>query len=141
MEFIPACIDDAALLLTWRNDPTTRSMSLAVEEIDWETHIDWLDGKINSDKSKIYIAHHNHAPIGNIRCEQREGHSELSWIIAPEHRGSGLGKRMLREFVEQYENRYTAIIRTENVASQKICAFAHFSEITKRGGLIFYKNY
>ena len=35
MEFIPATMDDAALLIKWRNDSMTKSMSIATEEIDW----------------------------------------------------------------------------------------------------------
>lgn len=141
MEFIPACMGDAALLLKWRNDPVTRSMSLATEMIEWETHIDWLKGKISCDGSNIYIAHRDSVSIGSIRSEQDEGYNKISWVLAPEHRGRGLGKQMLREFVQLYENKYTAIIRIENIASQKICTFAGFKEFTNEIGLIYYKNY
>ena len=141
MEFKPASMDDAALLLKWRNDPLTRSMSVATEEIDWESHIEWLTGKISRNDSDIYVVHHKDLPIASIRCEQKEGYSEISWVMAPEHRGRGLGKQMLLEFVRRYKNKYLATIRIENIASQKICTFAGFNNFTNDGGLLFYKNY
>ena len=141
MEILPACMDDAVLLLKWRNDPLTRSMSLTTDEIDWETHIDWFKGKISCDNSDIYVVHHKDLPIASIRCEQKDGYSEISWVMAPEHRGRGLGKQMLHKFVRHHKNKYLATIRIENIASQKICTFAGFNNFTNEGGFLHYKNY
>lgn len=133
-------MDDAALLLSWRNDPVTRSMSLSTLEIDWQTHINWLADKLNSDSPSIYIAHQNGIAIGSIRTVHANNSNEISWVVAPEHRRKGLGKQMMREFTERFLGTYTATIRIENLASQIICTFAGFTETSRDDSVIYYKN-
>lgn len=118
-----ATLDDAHLLFTWRNNLQTRLQSKNTDEIAWENHLSWLTQSLAMHSRKIYLAEHKGVLIGTVRSDKNEdGVVELSWTIAPEHRGKGLGKDMVMQFVKQMHpgEKLMAIIRKGNIPSEKI---------------------
>jgi RimJ/RimL family protein N-acetyltransferase len=121
-------IEDAKILLDWRNDPMTRAQSINGGEIKPEDHLVWLQKSLSNPDRFLFIAtDETGALFGNCRIDKEleDGREiyELSWTIAPEWRGKGLGKTMLGELLKETVlkgKRLKAVIKRDNVASAKI---------------------
>jgi len=61
-----------------------------------EEHARWLRGILASPKRKIFIAELNGSPVGTVRYDLDGADYELSWTVAPECRGRGVGKSIVR---------------------------------------------
>ncbi len=88
----PATIQDADLLLEWRNDPETRSASHKTAVVQREEHISWLLKTLDNPSRRLLIAEENEVPVGTVRADFSDGVYELSWTVAPDARGYGVGK-------------------------------------------------
>jgi len=123
--------DDAATLLEWRNDATTRAMSRDQSLVADETHEKWLSARLGTEgPSRLFIAMQSGVAVGQIRLDLLpSAAAEISITVAPTKRGTGIGVEML--FAAEDAARklgvrlLVATIRKENGASLK--AF-------KRGG-------
>lgn len=100
-----ATMDDADFLLRLRNDPETRAMSGNTDEIRLGQHLLWLEQQIH--KERLYVASDSQ-PVGMGRIDDTcswetdsEMICELSYTIAPEHRGHGYGTALVRALVEK----------------------------------------
>ena len=123
MNLRSATIDDAKVLLAWRNDLETRQQSRNHDEVSWDNHIAWLTQFLTMPNHKLYLAEHEGVLVGTVRSYKTEdGTVELSWTVAPAHRGKGLGKMMVMQFVRQVHpgEKLIATIRKGNISSEKI---------------------
>ena len=94
----PLTIDDTPTLLPWRNDELTRAMSRTnTFIIDLESYRTVVGGWLALPTTHAYIAEIDGVPIGTIRLEEKE----VSYTVAPEHRGKGYATEMLRWAVER----------------------------------------
>lgn len=118
---VSAC--DAPLLKGWRNDEGTRRNSRRSGLIA-ESAEKWLETFANERPGRmLYIALQDNRPVGLIYSdEEGDGFCEISYVIAPERRGHGLGVLMVGSFVRRYAafKRIRAFIYDGNTASQKI---------------------
>ena len=119
--------DDNRLLFEWRNNAETRQWSLNTATISWAEHERWLEKSLTNPDRTIFIFEENGTPAGTCRTdlETENGREvfELSWTIAPEQRGKGLGKKMLGELLALEFLRgklVKAIVKSENLASVKM---------------------
>jgi RimJ/RimL family protein N-acetyltransferase len=135
-----ATLEDANLLLEWRNHPETRRASLQSEVVSLQEHQEWLSQALSSSSRKIYIYSNGEVPVGTVRIDRaRDGSWELSWTTAPEVRGLGWGKHMVRDMSDSLsQENLTARVREGNLASIKIAAFAGFTESHRAEGIIFF---
>jgi RimJ/RimL family protein N-acetyltransferase len=93
----PASIADADLLLAWANDPTTREAGFHRGEIDPPTHRRWLEARLASPESRVYVGLEDGTPIGQVRLEAGpDGRVEVGISVAPKARGRGVGRALLR---------------------------------------------
>ncbi len=117
-----ATIEDAQDMLRWRNDPATRENSFSKEEIDLPSHIKWLQKKLTMDNCHIFILTDGKRNLGSIRVDVTDDVGEISYMIAPEHRGRGYGKKLI-ELVEgtvpENVKVLTGLTLKENKASGK----------------------
>lgn len=91
-----ATIEDAELILRWRNDPETRGNSRHRDEISLETHREWLKALLSREDRVLLVATDHHGNIGTVRWDQiAEGEWEVSITVAPERRGQGLARPLL----------------------------------------------
>lgn len=127
-----ATIDDAEILLEWRNDPETRKVSMNMDIVKWDEHITWLTGVLANPDRELYIAELNGVPVGTIRNDS----GELSWTVAPEHRQKGIGKRM----VALIDGPVRAKIKHDNLASIKIAESVGMTMKGDYDGIIFYSR-
>ncbi len=93
----PARWPDVLLAWRWANDPTVRRVSFSEAAIGWEEHIAWFQQQLN-DPNTFYLIAESEArtPIGQIRFHLDGPVAELSVLLAAEHRGRGLGERLIK---------------------------------------------
>lgn len=135
-----ATMNDAAILLQWRNDPRTRNASHNSEIIKMGDHLVWLSKTLNNPDRKLYIAwekitDHDDPkyveisivrPVGTVRVDwdKLTGIYELSWTVAPEARNKDIGKKIVAMVANQLENKcIRAEMKSSNLASIKIAEF------------------
>jgi predicted dehydrogenase/RimJ/RimL family protein N-acetyltransferase len=95
-----AGVEDAALMLAWRNDPETRSWSRNCREIAPEEHTSWLRRMLANPSMQLWMAETSEGPFGHVRVGPRtNGAAEVHIVLAPQARGRGLGAAVLTQVV------------------------------------------
>lgn len=120
----PATPTDWQELLAWRNDPQTRRWSRHTGMVDEEQHRAWLAAAVSDQRRQLLVAEVNGRPAGTVRLDQVSGGTEVSWTIAPQLRGRGLGRRMLALALESVAGYVFASMHKDNVASVRIAQAA-----------------
>jgi spore coat polysaccharide biosynthesis protein SpsF len=108
----PATSLDCDQYFEWANDPEVRANSFNQETIPYDAHVRWFYQKLDLKdqlwvltRTKTGMAHLNqfgdecdcdHIPIGQIRLQQEQDHTEIHYSIAKEHRGKGNGRRIVQ---------------------------------------------
>lgn len=92
-----ATMDDARLMLDWRNDPATRAVSRGSAEIDWDGHLAWVARKLADPDCRLMIGKIGAVPVGVIRFDRdaASGDCEVSLYLDPDLQGLKLGPAML----------------------------------------------
>lgn len=131
-----ANINDAELLYEIRNDPLTRLNALDQSLVQYKDHIIWFEKSLLNSARKIYIVHQEDRIIGSIRFDKRQPKGwELTWALAANARGQGLGKLMLSQSLDLLTGPYYARIKEANVASEKIAIHSNFIKTASNGGI------
>ena len=110
------------LLYRWCNDTECRKNSLHTHVITYDEHCKWFEEKLNAPNCYMYICQSDDMPVGQIRVQIENRNGEISYSIAKEHRGKGIGKKMLMLLEQQPEiikriDQLSAIVKAENIAS------------------------
>jgi RimJ/RimL family protein N-acetyltransferase len=132
---------DCRLIWDWANDITTRAVSFNAEPIPWENHTLWFAAKLADPRCLFYIAEHAATPIGQIRYEITEQTAIVSIGLAPNQRGRGYGRQIIRLAAQQLFKTTQvklihAYIKPDNSASVHAFSQAGFSNngaITVKG--------
>lgn len=74
----------------------------------------------------VQIAELDRVPAGVMRAARTPEGWELSWTVAPNVRGQGIGSRMLKAFTARLSGRMIAVIHHDNVASARMATAAGF---------------
>ena len=127
-----ATMEDAQMLLEWRNDVQTKLASHNQDDVEKEEHLIWISRIINDPNRLLYVAWQKIKPdgvqaVGTCRadyCKLNDVY-ELSWTVAPHARGRGIGKRMVKLLVDMYSDKnIKAKVKEENIASRRIAKYA-----------------
>ncbi len=125
-----AAMADAAMLLMWRNDPLTRQNSCDGNLVSESEHLNWLSEALASKTRRLFIVELDNAAVGTVRCDDCYEFTKLSWTVAPERRGRGIGSALLAKIVEQECGRtLCAEIKADNSASIKLALLNGFRRI------------
>lgn len=138
--FRSATAADANPLFRWRNDPATRAASLESSEVVWDDHVAWLTQSLVSENRRLLVAELDGEPVGTVRFDRQEAGWAMSWTVAPERRGQGLGGRMVRAAAENFGAPLSAVVLSGNVASRKIAAAAGFVQVEVTADRTFWKH-
>ena len=140
LEQIKASMDDAKDLFEWRNDPLTREMSLTVDEIVVEEHMKWFKNSISNINREIFIFINDGQKVGMGRVDKANGVSTLSWLIAPNARGKGYGKALVKQLADSVKGPKIALIKNNNAASIKIAECAGFKKAEQQNSILTFKK-
>jgi len=96
MRLRPVTLDDADILLAWRNDPEVRAASRSTDEVTMAEHEAWLMRMLESPLSWLFIGvDEEEQPVGHTRVVEEGRYAEVSIVVAPHARGRGLGGQLL----------------------------------------------
>jgi len=134
----PATIDDAELLLSWRNDPETRARSHVGDVIPLSEHVAWLRKTLENPTRELFVAESDGEPVGTVRADQDGKFKELSWTIAPFARKRGLAKEMVKLAAGQVEGPLRAEIKPDNIASIRVAMCIGMRQNGQIDGVLHY---
>ncbi len=134
---------DWDILLKWRNDPLSRNNSHNSVLIDEKEHKEWLKRVLSESENKLFLFFKGNDPCGLVRAgfEKDKGRYLLSWVVAPEWRGRGIGKKMLRIALNRLKGKVAAEIKEDNMASIKIAENNRLMLKMAQAGVLYYVNY
>ena len=116
----PANMLDADQLLQWRNDEETIRYSHVNHPVSTKEHHNWMREVLKDNDKLLYIAEENSISVGTARAFFNGGVWIVSWTVAPEARGRGIGKMMVGLLLSELDGEVLAEIKTENLASINI---------------------
>ena len=117
-----ADIEDAASILEWRNDESTRAASFSKDVIQWEDHIKWYEKKLSDENCLMFIAEDEGRSVGSLRIDINGNVGEISYMVAPAMRGKGYGTGILELSEKELPDCISALVglvRKENQPSLK----------------------
>jgi L-amino acid N-acyltransferase YncA len=139
----PVTSDDAARLFAWANDPVARSVSFRDAPIAWETHVAWLTAALADPRRRLYVAESGGDAIGTARLDRDAddaGVAVVSLNVAPEARGRGVGRVLLRALAAEARTigftRLRAFVKATNDASARAfvaTGYVHVADVTIDG--------
>jgi RimJ/RimL family protein N-acetyltransferase len=119
----PASLDDADMLLEWRNDASTRAASFDSACIERDEHMRWLRGVLANPDTIIAVGELERRPFGVIRLDRHGDGASVSVTVAPWARQLGVAAPLIRRALDQAAGlgvaRVYAHIRAENAISQR----------------------
>jgi methionyl-tRNA formyltransferase len=88
----PASNGDALLLWEWVNEPTARGSAFRDEPIAWDEHCAWLDARLTSTRSRLYMIEAEGTCVAQVRFELDEHDTaEIDVSVDRSRRGRGIG--------------------------------------------------
>lgn len=139
-----AALRDEALLLAWRNDPAARSASHSEALVTPEMHRRWFAAALANSERRIFIAELDSAPVAMARLDREAVGYQLSWYVAADARGRGVGRRLLADVLAQLR-RYgdpgpvRAEIKPDNAASIRVAEAAGLRLEALRDGVLHFR--
>jgi len=140
MRLRPATAADAELLLEWRNDPDTRKSSIETEKVKKAEHVSWLSSVLDSRDRQLLIAEEKGVPVGTVRADLSDGVYQLSWTVAPDARGRGLGKQMVAMVARRITAPIRAQVKSDNISSVLIAEYAGMEFNQELDGLLYFSR-
>lgn len=126
---------DAELLWRWANDRATRRNSFSKAAIPYADHVAWLERRLASDATRTWIFSDAEVPIGQVRFDVSGEIAEVGITVAPEQRGRGYARAMLRQAVRRLREergdrvRPRASVLARNAASLRLFKACGFEEV------------
>ncbi len=130
----PAKPTDAQLIFAWRNARETRRYFFNPAALTEAEHACWFEQVLADPDRILLVARDGERPIGAIRYDIVGAEAAISVFLAPDARGLGLGRRLIRSGSRWLAGarptvRYLqASIHPDNRASQTAFADAGFVE-------------
>lgn len=142
-KLVKANEDDCELLYRWTNEEEVRKNSFNTDKINYEDHVKWFMGKLNSLETFIYIFKANDEyPIGVIRLEKIDEDSMLiNFSIDSKYRGLGYATKLLDLIKIKFED-YILVgkVKKGNIGSIRAFQKAGYIMTEELDKLIFYSK-
>lgn len=118
---------DSGEILRWRNDSTTRAMSINRTTVKANEHEVWFARILANNENFAYVGEVGNIPVGWVRFTPVPDANAylVSITIAPEYRSKGLGRALLSLGLEKFRQEHTNVviraqIKTNNPKSRRI---------------------
>ncbi|MHC1681695.1 MAG: GNAT family N-acetyltransferase [Clostridiaceae bacterium] len=121
-----ANLEDCDLIYEYANDKEVRNNSFNSGTISYDTHVNWFKNKLNDKNNLFFILTDGYASYGQIRLDISNNEGLISYSIAKEHRGHGLGKKimlLIEDYIKENKvdiNIIIAKVKPNNLASKKV---------------------
>jgi len=144
MIYRSATMDDADMLMRWRNDKLTVAQFRSNRAVSLIEHEKWLRDRLGRGDPTFIALEDNLSgrvaaedEVGTVHMdpmEHKENGFEVSVTVAPEARGRGLGGKILKMVCDDFPEAtlYTEI-KFDNKASEKSFGAAGFVQIGSYG--------
>lgn len=133
----PVLDEDKDMLFGWINDSDCRKNSLNTEPISYESHCLWFEKKLRDENCDLFICMWKEEAVGQIRLDYQDDMGVISYSVAKDYRGRGLGGTILRLAEQKIRGKaagLTGIVKRDNLASQKAFEKNGYSrEVVKEG--------
>lgn len=125
-----ATIDDALILFNWVNDKDVRFNSNNQETIIWKNHLKWLESRLNSKDTFIYILTDGEINYGQIRIDNHNNWWTIDYSIDVNNRGKGFGSLIINLLIEKCKNfNFKAFVKKSNLSSIHVFVKLGFNEV------------
>ena len=137
--------DDATDVLTWRNAPSVRAVSLETGVIEREAHVRWYKKLLLDENRLLFIGMSGDDKAGMVRFDcGLENDWTVSVAVAPDFQGQGLGAKLLGLGVGFLRNarpvRFVdAQVKAGNTPSEKMFRSSGFVETSWSDNIINFK--
>lgn len=118
-----ATLADGRLYWHWANDPEVRRSAFNSEPISWEKHQEWFTARESDSNSILLIFESQYGPVGQIRLDGGAAQMKISYSVARQYRGKGIGKKIMLEVIlasPPFATRFLAEVKKENLTSVNI---------------------
>lgn len=125
---------DTLLMHTWRNDATTRRVSVDDRAIEWDSHVAWLARTLADPMRMLLVGMVGAVPVGLMRLDRLASRDvEVSLFLDPALHGLGLGSALLSAGEAHFSGcggapfrAFTARVLEGNAPSQRLFATAGY---------------
>ena len=117
---------DSANILSWRNEPDVRLVSIDSRAIDQATHDAWFASVMADPDRMLLIGERGQRQVGVVRFDVREDEARVSIFLAPGLAGTGMGSDLLAAGEEGLAERrrnvkvVLADVKGGNLASRRL---------------------
>ena len=144
-----ATLGDAAILLTWRNNPSIREFSLRSEIILGEGHLEWLTARLERVPFEpFFLFAADNKAIGMSRLDavsDSVNKFEISILVDPNQHSKGIGTRILNMTCDAFFSLHpdytiVASVHQYNYVSQKLFTSAGFELLPSVGDFLHFEK-
>ncbi|WP_049042195.1 GNAT family N-acetyltransferase [Clostridium sporogenes] len=145
-ELRKANINDCNLLYYWVNDEQVRDNSFNSNKIDYEEHKEWLEKRLHSQYTRIFILEKERQRIGQIRIDIENTKAIIDYSIDKEYRGQSYGYKILNMLEHEIIANYSYIkilegrVKLSNISSQKCFERNTYNKFIKESYVLYRKN-
>jgi ribosomal protein S18 acetylase RimI-like enzyme len=90
-------MDDCRFVWEVNSEPSVRQQSVRTDPIPWESHVGWFERMLTKEGSLLLIAEEGGVRLGVVRFDRGPEGAVISVALRPEHRGRGLGTKVISE--------------------------------------------
>jgi len=142
-ELIDCNISHAEQLYNWANDLDVRKNAFYSNPIKWADHVKWLEKKLASQSTKLYVLKKNTDLIGQIRFDLNKHNNWLiDYSIDKNFRAQGFGKLIIQlgiEKIKAYSYDIIAEVKVDNIASIQVFSALGFRQIFKNNDYVTFE--
>lgn len=137
---------DCLLYWHWANDPEVRKSAFHSEQISWDVHQKWFHKMIQQRDVEMFVMESAMGPVGQVRFESNTDGKIISYSVARQFRGMGLGIELLKRAMSESsksEMIFIGDVKKTNLASLKTFQKLGFegNELLQKNAIRFTLNY
>lgn len=90
-------MEDCRFVWEVNSEPSVREQSIRTDPIPWEAHVGWFERMLAKESALLLVAEDDGVRLGVVRFDRAPEGAVISVALRPEHRGRGLGTKVIAE--------------------------------------------